>query len=86
MKKLRTLVTCSGQRREMCNLKMKGGDSMAAEEQKYLFVEDVMELLHTSRSNAYKIIKTLNEELQAKGYYITRGRVSRVYFEERNHI
>ena len=32
---------------------------------------------------AYKIIKQLNEELEAKGYITITGRVNREYFNER---
>jgi hypothetical protein len=37
----------------------------------------------TSNSFAYKIIKQLNTELEAKGFITVAGKVSRQYFHER---
>ena len=48
-----------------------------------LSVRDVMEALEVSESKAYGIIKKLNQELEAQGYITVRGKVSRVYFEEK---
>ncbi len=48
-----------------------------------LNVRDVMEALEVSESKAYGIIKKLNQELEAQGYIVVRGKVSRVYFEEK---
>lgn len=48
-----------------------------------LNVHDVMEALEVSESKAYGIIKRLNQELEAQGYIVVRGKVSRVYFEEK---
>ncbi len=48
-----------------------------------LNVHDVMEALEVSESKAYGIIKKLNQELEAQGYIVVRGKVSRVYFEEK---
>lgn len=48
-----------------------------------LNVRDVMTALEVSESKAYGIIKRLNQELEAKGYITVRGKVSRVYFEEK---
>ena len=39
--------------------------------------------MNVSKSFAYKIIRTLNNELKAKGYITIAGRVSRKFFEER---
>lgn len=48
-----------------------------------LNVHDVMAILEVSESKAYGIIKQLNRELDAKGFITIRGKVSRVYFEEK---
>lgn len=32
---------------------------------------------------AYKLVKQLNKELEDKGFFTIRGRVSKQYFEER---
>ena len=43
---------------------------------------DVMEELGVSKAFAYKIMQKMNRELEAKGYAVINGRVSRKYFEE----
>lgn len=48
-----------------------------------LRAEDVAAILCTSVPSAYKIIKKLNLEQQAKGYLFVPGRVNARYFEER---
>ena len=39
--------------------------------------------LGVSRSYAYKVMRTLNEELRTKGYLVVSGRISRKYFMDR---
>jgi DNA-binding transcriptional regulator GbsR (MarR family) len=51
--------------------------------EKFLKVDDVMQILGISQSAAYKIMRQMNDELLKKGYVIIRGKVSRKYFEER---
>jgi DNA-binding transcriptional regulator GbsR (MarR family) len=51
--------------------------------EKFLKVDDVMQILGISKSAAYKIMRQMNDELLKKGYVIIRGKVSRKYFEER---
>lgn len=48
-----------------------------------LNVKDVMQLLEVSESKSYAIIRTLNQELSAKGYLTIPGKVSRIFFEEK---
>ena len=48
----------------------------------YLTAEDVSNILNVSRTTAYGIMRKLNEQLEAKGYMVVRGRLSRKYFEE----
>ena len=45
--------------------------------------EEVQEFLGVSRTESYRIIKRLNEELKANGYMVISGRVSRKYLEEK---
>ena len=40
-------------------------------------------MLEISESHAYKIMRKLNRELEAKGYITVAGRVNRQYFNER---
>lgn len=49
----------------------------------YYTALEVGELLGVSRTKAYKIVKELNAELQAKGYIVIAGKVPKRYFEER---
>lgn len=45
--------------------------------------KEVAALCGISESKSYKIIARLNKELEAKGYLIFSGKVSRAYFNER---
>ena len=49
----------------------------------FIKVDEVAEKLDVSKPYAYKLVKRLNTELQAKGYMTIAGRVSRRYYEER---
>lgn len=46
-------------------------------------VNDIMNLLSVSRSEAYKIIRKLNSEIEDKGFLVISGRISCKYFKER---
>ena len=52
-------------------------------ENKFIRVDDVAKELDISKPHAYKIIRMLNDELQAKGFITISGRVNRQYFNER---
>lgn len=52
-------------------------------ETSFIRVEEIVNELDISEASVYKLIRTLNEGLKQKGFYIVRGRVSRQYFEER---
>ena len=45
--------------------------------------EDIARVTGLSEQYANKRIKQLNSELEAKGYFTIRGRISKQYFEER---
>ena len=51
---------------------------------KSLFVkaEELQDMLGISRSESYRIIKKLNDQLKEKGFIVLSGRVSRMYLEE----
>ena len=49
----------------------------------FMKAEEVQEFLGVSRTESYRIIKRLNEELKANGYMGISGRVSRKYLEEK---
>lgn len=52
----------------------------------FMNVHDVISALGVSRSSAYKIIRTLNLELQEKGYLVVSGKVPRRYFLARYYL
>ena len=45
-----------------------------------------MKILEVSLSQAYKVIRELNEELKQKGIRVQRGKVAIKYFNERYKI
>lgn len=52
-------------------------------EKQFLTAEDIEQITGRGETYAYKLIRKLNEELEAKGYLTIRGRVSTAYFFER---
>ena len=48
-----------------------------------LGAKEVAEALGCSNNKAYEVIKTLNKELEAKGFITFTGKVSEKYFLER---
>ena len=48
----------------------------------FIKADEVTHILGVSQSEAYRIIKRLNEEMAAKGYITVNGRVNRKYLEE----
>ena len=49
----------------------------------FLTVTEAAQLLHISKSHAYKVIHRLNQELKALGVLTIAGRISRSYLLER---
>ena len=52
-------------------------------DEQFLTVTEVAQLLHISRSHAYKVIHRLNQELKALGVLTIAGRINRSYLLER---
>ena len=52
-------------------------------ENRFMRAEDVAKELDVSVSYAYKVIRQLNKELNAKGFLTVSGLVNRQYFHER---
>ncbi|MEC3637305.1 MULTISPECIES: ICEBs1 excisionase [Bacillus] len=46
-------------------------------------VEDIEKILDVSRAKAYKIIRSLNKELNEEGYKTLKGRVNKIKFDSR---
>ena len=49
----------------------------------YLTADEVASELSISKPLAYKIIRTLNQELKDQGYLTVAGRINTKYFSER---
>ena len=52
-------------------------------EDNYMTVDDVAKTLKISKSFAYKIIRKMNSELKAQGFFTMAGRVNKKYFLEK---
>jgi hypothetical protein len=50
---------------------------------RFLRANDVAKILCISRTSAYRIIKTINDDLETQGKIIIPGRVSERFFNER---
>ena len=49
----------------------------------FISAKEVADMLGISKSKAYRIVRELNEELEAKGFITVAGKVSRKFFEEK---
>ena len=45
--------------------------------------EDVANELGVSKGHAYKLIRRLNEELEASGYIVVSGKIPRAFWEKK---
>ena len=52
-------------------------------EKSYITAKEIAETLGISTGKAYKLIRDMNAELQAKGFLTISGKVSRAYFNEK---
>jgi hypothetical protein len=64
----------------MNNKKQKNAGSLL---KTYLNADDIMQALDISKTKAYKIIKSCNDELKERGYITIAGKVSTEYFAEK---
>lgn len=48
-----------------------------------VYADEVAAALGIAKETAYKIIRTLNKELEEKGYIVVSGRLPRKYWEEK---
>lgn len=55
------------------------------QDKQFLNASDVAQILECSVQQAYKVIRKLNEELQADNYITIAGKVSKAYFEKRHY-
>lgn len=49
----------------------------------FITAAEMAEILGISKPYAYKIIKQINEDLEANGFITISGKVSKKYFEEK---
>ena len=52
-------------------------------EKSYITAKEIAETLGISTGKAYKLIRDMNAELQAKGFLTISGKCSRAYFNEK---
>jgi len=62
---------------------MANNQQVMKEQSKFYKAADVAEILGVSETTAYRIIRSLNEELKKQGKIIVAGKVSKRYFEEK---
>lgn len=56
---------------------------MLENEKIYYSAKDIVDMLDISKASAYKLIRQMNNELQASGYIILQGKVPRAYFNQK---
>ncbi len=56
------------------------------QDKKFLTATEVAEILHISRSSAYRIIQRLNSELKSQGKITIAGKISSRYFLENVYL
>ena len=64
------------------NKKAKSGDG-CLKNNLFVTAGEVAQDLGVSKPFAYKLVRQMNEELEAKGFMTIAGRVSRKYYEEK---
>lgn len=48
---------------------------------KFYKATDVASILGVSETTAYRMIRSMNQDLKKQGYYIVAGKISKRYFE-----
>lgn len=56
------------------------------QDKRFLTATEVAEILHISRSSAYRIIQRLNSELKAQGKITIAGKISSRFFFENVYL
>lgn len=51
--------------------------------QKFYKAADVASILGVSETTAYRMIRSMNQDLKKQGFYIVAGKISKRYFEEK---
>lgn len=56
---------------------------MANQEKIYITAPEMADMLGISLGHAYKLIRTLNQELKSAGYIVIAGKTPKDYFKKR---
>lgn len=86
---LAVLTSCRGMKKSCSSAKERQRFSLIwgrkgkRMERQLLTAQELKEVLGVSESQAYAFIRTMNEELQAKGFLTVRGRIPAAYVRER---
>ena len=59
------------------------GAENKSENNMFITAAEVSKLMGVSKAYAYRIVKKLNDELEAQGYLVVAGKTSLKYFNER---
>ena len=62
---------------------MRGENNMKNETKIYITANELTEILGISVGHSYKIIRSLNKELDKKGYLTIAGKLPRKYFYDK---
>lgn len=62
---------------------MANAQQIIKEQPKFLKAADVASILGVSETTAYRIIRSLNQELKQQGKIIVAGKISKRYFGEK---
>lgn len=62
---------------------MSTSQKFIKEESKFYKATDVASILGVSETTAYRMIRSMNQDLKKQGYYIVAGKISKRYFEEK---
>lgn len=63
--------------------KYRREDECMANYQYMMSADDVARELNCSKSHAYKLVKSMNEELASQGYITMAGRIPRAYWAKK---
>lgn len=75
--------TGEGEWRRTKKMKNKREEMKCMTNKNFMTAQDVADALGVSKSYAYKLVRQLNDEMEALGYITVRGRVDANYFRKK---
>ena len=75
--------TGEGEWRRTMKMKNKREEMKCMTNKNFMTAQDVADALGVSKSYAYKLVRQLNDEMEALGYITVRGRVDANYFRKK---